>query len=63
MSTQGLRRVVLGCVILAVLAGMAIPAIRGDDTQNIELFLAGVIVACALLAGAALVVLRRRDRD
>ena len=63
MSTQRLRTVVLGCVGVAVLDGLAIPVVRGENTQNIELFLAGVIVACALTAGAALVVLRRRDRE
>lgn len=63
MSSQRLRTVALGCVIVAVLTGMAIPAVRGENTQNVELLMAGVIVACALVAGVSLVVLRRRDRD
>lgn len=63
MSSQRLRTLALGCVVVAVLAGMAIPAVRGEDTQNLELLLAGVIVMCALFAGAALVVLRRRERE
>lgn len=63
MSSQRLRTVALGCVVLAVLTGMAIPAVRGEDTMNIELLMGGLIVACALIAGAALVVLRRRERD
>lgn len=63
MSSKRLRTVALGCVVLAVLTGMAIPAVRGENTMNIELLMGGLIVACALTAGAALVVLRRRERD
>lgn len=63
MSSQRLRTVSLVCLIVAVLAGLAIPVVRGDNTQNIELLLAGVIVVCALAAGASIWVLRRREPE
>lgn len=63
MNTSRLRTVALVCMVVAVLAGMAIPAVRGEDTQTIELLLAGLIVVCALTAGASLVLIRRRERE